>query len=343
MSIKNRAYNVLSFILPDKIKTKLFKYICSSIPVAFGVELTNICNAHCSFCAYDLQNRNKGIMNDHVFKKAIDEYSAIGGGSINLTPTVGDPLLDKDIINKIRYAISKDNINNVWFYTNLIALDNFDIDELLTSGLTTLRISTCIKDRETYREIYGVDQYRRVLSNIVKICEKNIRKNSPVKIKLYLKIPEQYEDILNSGDFKLISQYFNQEDLYIKGYRYDSWSGNINESDLPSGQKFRKQNYDIKEEPCYELFRRIHVLYDGTVIFCACRDLNAELKIGNIFEQRVIDIWRGGELSLLRSNWMKGNIPKLCKGCERYYPVSAFYYKQRKNIVRCYLRYLFVR
>ena len=144
MSIKNGAYNVLSFILPDRIKNKLFKYICSSIPVAFGVELTNICNAHCSFCAYDFQNRNKGIMNDHAFKKTIDGYSAIGGGSINLTPTVGDPLLDKDIINKIRYAISK-KINNVWFYTNLIALNNFDIDELLTSGLTTLRISYLYK------------------------------------------------------------------------------------------------------------------------------------------------------------------------------------------------------
>ena len=112
---------------------------------------------------------------------------------------------------------------------------------------------------------------------------------------------------------------------------------------MPSGQKFRKQNYDIKEEPCYELFRRIHVLYDGTVIFCACRDFNAELKIGNIFEQRIIDIWRGEKLSLLRSNWMKGNIPKLCKGCERYYPVSAFYYKQRKQIVSRYLGYLFMR
>ena len=342
MSIKNRVYSALDVLCPKAVKNKCLEFISSSIPIAFGVELTNMCNGRCNFCAYDHQNRKKGIMDDKVFKKAIDEYSIIGGGSINFTPTVGDPLLDMDLIKKIRYAINKKNIDNIWFYTNLISLDKFDVDELLSSGLSMLRISTCIKDRKTYQEIYGVDQYNAVLRNIVKVCERNEQLKRPVNIKLYLRNPQPCEEALNSEDFRMISQYFDKKDLHIKDYKYDSWSGKIKDIDLPTGNVIHQHNYDIMEEPCSELFRRIHVLYDGSVIFCVCRDLHGELKIGNIFEQGILDIWRGEKLKLLRLDWKRGNIPELCKSCERYHPTSSFYNEQHKNLINKYIRYKFM-
>src|ERR1700704_696229 len=62
-----------------------------------SIETTNICNANCVFCAYQYQTRPTGIMSVELFRKIIDEYSELGGGELGLTPTVGDPLIDKHL------------------------------------------------------------------------------------------------------------------------------------------------------------------------------------------------------------------------------------------------------
>lgn len=311
------------------------------MPINFGVEVTNICNANCKFCGYRFQTRKKGVMDDNIFRKAIDEYCAIGGGDINLTPTVGDTLIDKNLLNKIRYARSKRKISKIWFYTNLIAFANFDVEDFLLSGLSTLRISTCIKDAAAYYNVYHVNRYNEVLENIENLCERNKQLNYPVDVKLYLRIPKPFEEAYEMGDYKRIAKYFNHDDIYILDDLYDSWSGRIKENDLPFGNKIYTNTNDMNSEPCYELFRRVNILYDGRVNNCVCRDLNAELTIGNILTQSIVDIWRGNELNNLRKRWFKGEIPEVCKGCQRYIPVNSFFIKQHNGIVRKYIKQIF--
>ena len=64
--------------------------------------VTNICNAKCTFCAYPKVVANKtletGVMPLATFKKAVDEWSALGGQSLDLTPVVGDPLVDPGLL-----------------------------------------------------------------------------------------------------------------------------------------------------------------------------------------------------------------------------------------------------
>ena len=48
--------------------------------------------------------------------------------------------IDKKIIEKFNYCVSKPNINSVFLYTNGIYLDNYD-EEFLSSGLNRLAIS----------------------------------------------------------------------------------------------------------------------------------------------------------------------------------------------------------
>ena len=78
------------------------RHLESSSTLVKGV--TNICNAKCSFCAYPKVVANKtlqtGIMPFDVFKKAVDEWAAVGGQSLDLTPVVGDPLVDPGLLEK---------------------------------------------------------------------------------------------------------------------------------------------------------------------------------------------------------------------------------------------------
>jgi len=340
MSSKTRVYDILYRLCPEVIKRKTFNNACRSLPTHFGIEVTNACNANCSFCGYRFQQRRKGVMDNHTFRKAIDDYSRIGGGGINLTPTVGEPLLDKKLVEKIEYARSKNNITDIWFYTNLIDLSHVTVRGLLLSGLSTLRISTCIKDSGTFEDIYNVNKYEQVINNIVNICEENSKLAFPIKIKLYLRIPKPFKNTLKSKDYKLISQLFNSNDIHIYDDMYDSWGGRITKDDLPYGNKIYQIHYDIEKEPCYELFRRIHVLYDGRVNFCICRDLNADFEIGNIHQNSLSEIWRGEKLNYIRNRWFKGIVPEMCQGCQRYKPVSEFYNKMHKTVVERYIRNL---
>ena len=57
-------------------------------------------------------------MESDLYHKIICEYNEIGGGNLGLTPTVGDPLVDKEIISKIKFARGKKNINKIDFIAN---------------------------------------------------------------------------------------------------------------------------------------------------------------------------------------------------------------------------------
>ena len=93
-----------------------------------------------------------------------------------------------------------------------------------------------------------------------------------------------------------------------------------------------------KKSPCFELYRRVHVLADGNVGACICVDLESEIKIGNLNTHSLKEIWQGETLKKYRSEWLKGNLPEVCKTCTRYTPVEEFIEQSRKRIVVDYLR-----
>src|SRR5437879_12643984 len=67
-------------------------------PFELHLELTNLCNANCIFCPYQFQKREIQFMSDIVFEKAVADYIAIGGGSVGLTPIVGDSLIESKFL-----------------------------------------------------------------------------------------------------------------------------------------------------------------------------------------------------------------------------------------------------
>src|SRR3954449_11350330 len=71
-------------------------------PYELHLELTNLCNANCIFCPYQFQRRPIETMGDEVFAKAIADYAEEGGGSVFLTPIVGDALIDPKILERVR-------------------------------------------------------------------------------------------------------------------------------------------------------------------------------------------------------------------------------------------------
>ncbi len=298
----------------------------------FGVEPTNICNANCSYCAYRFSKVPKRIMPIELFKKAVDQYNSLGGGPLGLTPTVGDPLVDKGIIEKIKLARTYPNITNIFFYTNALGLNNFDLEKLLRSGINRISVSTTIGSREMYHRICGVDKYDIMLNNLLQLLETNKKLKYPVNIILAVRNDRNF-DLSKNDDYKRIERLLSKKDIThmpdIRGY--DNWGGAIDKKDLPAESDFRKSE-SKRNEPCAELYRRINVLANGEVNFCVCRDYNYELVIGNVQGEGLLNIWRGTRIKKIREDWRQGRIPKVCATCSFYVPLSRFLKKSRVAI-----------
>jgi len=106
-----------------------------SRPFELHLELTNLCNANCVFCPYQFQTREVQFMSDEVFYKAVQDYVSIGGGSVGLTPIVGDALIDPKFLDRARYLRSLPQVDRIWLTTNCILLDRFGIEPVLQSGI----------------------------------------------------------------------------------------------------------------------------------------------------------------------------------------------------------------
>jgi len=324
--------NLMPNFIVKKIMVKRFGHI--------GFELSNLCNANCTFCAYRFQKREKGKIKSELFDKVLGEYVTSNGGNISFSPTVGDPLVDKNIVDKINRAADFKEIKQIALYTNGILLKKIGFQNLLTSGLTQLSISTFIGSKEGYLKYYGVNKYDLVMSNILEISKLNAQMGFPVNITLHLRVDLDQQAWRNSPIFKEIKKYIKNKNISFLT-EYDNWSGKIFETDLPLGAKIETP-IDIKEKsksPCFEMYRRMHIYSDGNVGCCVCRDIEGEINIGNVQDQTITEIWNGKKLSNYRENWISsGEMPNVCKGCTRYKSIDSFIRKNKKTILVNFLK-----
>ena len=202
--------------------------------INFGVETTNLCNANCSFCGYRFMQRPKVDMPMEVYEKAVREYAANGGGNLNFTPTVGDPLVDKQLIRRIKIARSHPKIQDIFLYTNAILLERFGYGALLQSGLSRLAISTFIGSREGYKRYYGNDKYGKVVENIIEIARTNRDLGSPVRITLHLRVEGDRASWEKTETYQTIADLVGINNIdYLDVY--DAWGGRITKEEVPEG------------------------------------------------------------------------------------------------------------
>ena len=84
------------------------------------IEGTNICNAKCVFCAYPQMDRPKQTMSmDHF--RSVERWAALGGDEADLTPIVGDPFVDKHILERLDFCATS-RASGVFTFTNAILM-----------------------------------------------------------------------------------------------------------------------------------------------------------------------------------------------------------------------------
>jgi radical SAM protein with 4Fe4S-binding SPASM domain len=300
--------------------------------------VTNICNAKCTFCAYPKVVANKtlqtGIMPFDVFKKAVDEWAAVGGQSLDLTPVVGDPLVDPGLLEKIDYAVNHAHIKDVVLTTNAILINKNDTyKRLIDLGIGGVYISTQGASREVYEKIYGVKHYDDAMSGIRNLMEYNRSKGEPARIVVRFRNHEKPSQIIRSPDFKKNIQPYLSERVRINfTVDYDNWGGTIQPGDLSGSMRMRKLPPPLKV-PCKNLFN-FAVRHDGKVRLCACRltrsDLD-DLVVGNILEKSIAEISKSDQAWNVIKGFYAGKRPETCLECTFYQPIDRHWLERRAS------------
>jgi len=284
-------------------------------PFELHLELTNLCNADCVFCPYQFQQRKTEFMSDRVFQKALDDLVKIGGGSVGLTPVVGDPLIDPDFLVRVKRLRAEPSIDCIWLTTNAILLKH-GIQEVLASGITHMNISTAGFDEAMYVRVYRNKSYRRMRENVLELLRLNAQRSTPIPIAIALRPDRPLGEVMKDPDFRDILAYHPQLDFT---WAYTSANGRIVRDALPPIMRLRTVNR--RQESCVNLWNGPIVLPDGTVMGCSCvaaMDAQADLGVGNILQTSLLEIWRGQQLKQLRDSFGTDSLNKTCAGCDMY-------------------------
>ena len=285
-------------------------------PYQLHLELTNLCNSDCVFCPYQYQERAHATMPDDIFEKAVGDFIACGGGSVALTPIVGDALIDPQFLDRVRYLKSFPQIDRIWFTTNAILLDKFGINELVTSGITAMNISTAGFEEAMYRRVYRNTSYQRMRRNVLALLEANSKLAKPLVITIAIRPDRPLDEVMRDPDFQQVLQY---DPILDFTWSFTSANGRIKREDLPPLMRVRKVT--SKPEACVQTYNGPIVLTDGTVLACSCvasMDAIVDLGIGNIKNDTLLNLWQAAQLKKLRESFKAKTLNPTCSTCDMY-------------------------
>ena len=274
-------------------------------PPMVDIGVTNLCNANCIMCPHS-KLKDIGTMEIGQYKKVIDDCAKFKVKIITLS-FFGEPLLDKTLIEKIKYAKSKKMF--VAFYTNASLLSKAWIGKLLKSKLDSITISFDSNNKETYEKIRRGLKFDIVKKNILNLIE--LRKEKDSKLKINIVVVELEE---NKDEIKSFYKEWKKKVDSINIINMRNWASAIDKRGTEGSFHYRGN----KRSPCALLWQKMVIDWNSDVVLC-CDDYSHQIVLGNLKNQTVEEIWKGDKLKEIRKQHLNGEFHKipLCNGCNK--------------------------
>jgi radical SAM protein with 4Fe4S-binding SPASM domain len=306
--MKKKKAKLISQVAHDRLE--LGKNIPFSTPLVIYVEPSGFCNLRCMFCVQktDGKKLKKSIMSRKLFFKMIDDTAEFKEKAKLLRICGnGEPLMNKDIIEMIKYAKEKNAAEKIEIITNGILLNDILIKNL-PAFLDRIIISIEGLSPEDYQKTSMVKiNFQKLLENI-----NNLYQNRG-KCKIHIKIHNKAvsSEKRKNKFFLLFKDLCNE--IYIENL-VPMWP----ELDMDYFvDEFRWGGGKItKRQVCAQIFKGIQVQADGEVVPC-CVDWKRSNILGNINKDSLFQIWNGKKLKELQIKHLMGDKGKIepCKNC----------------------------
>jgi MoaA/NifB/PqqE/SkfB family radical SAM enzyme len=317
--------NLIGRLLLQKFATRQveqLRHITRHSPLILQIECTNVCNAACVFCAKTHMQRPKGVMSVPLFEKVIQDYAAMGGGPVSLTPIIGEALIDPHLLERLNILDSCPSINQISLTTNAIALTNYSDEEVcrLLDTLFCIQVSIGGLDSSTYQALYGVDQFLQVQQAM----ERLLRLTKSVSHPAHITFAFRTNDRKFESRFKGLLDTYRQDGAFISHiWTYANYAGLVQDN-IASGLVVMKSGIR-KNKACFYSSTAMSICWDGTITACGCADYEGtRLTIGNAATETLADVWGGRRRNSLLTSFTEGRAPTMCCNCSAYQADTVF-------------------
>lgn len=262
------------------------------------VEITNICNMHCSFCHG--HNRAPKQMTETEYARVLEQLS--GKTQYIYHHLMGEPLIHPLLPRFIQMA--RQAGFHPMITTNGTLLDSHG-DALLNIGLHKVNIS--LHSFEGDRS----ENHRQYIEKIAAFAQKATAYGTIISLRLW---NNGCDDGKNDTTLSLLQEMLpGQWTPNTRGYRIQDgifleWGDRFSWPDL------KAPDYG-QQVSCYGLRDHFGILCDGTVVPC-CLDSDGIIALGNVFQEELSDILTSDRAKAIAEGFRcRKAAESLCRHC----------------------------
>ncbi len=265
------------------------------LPDIVQIESTNLCNAKCVFCPRDEMHRRQGVMDVELFKKIVDECAALGITHVRVH-NYGEPFLDRQLVEKVRYAKQK-GIQEVGMISNGSLITEELARGMIEAGLDAINISVDAAGKDVFERTRLNLDYDTVIANVRTLARLR-QESARTRPKLILSFVRQ-----NNSD---------EERAFIEEWR--GVADKIHITDLHNWAGTLNDKSDVRF-PCYRLWLTFTVLWDGRVSLC-CADFDGRHILGDLRTSTIAQVWNSPAYRAVRRQQLESGGPEICRTCD---------------------------
>ena len=271
-------------------------------PPCLQIEPSSICNFRCVFC-YQTDdeltkkiNGHMGFMDFDLFKNIVDQ--AEGNVEFVTLASRGEPTIHPKFNELMEYL--RDKFIGLKINTNASRLTEEKCHAILQSNASTIVFSADAATEPLYSSMRVNGKLEQTLKNVENF--QNIRSRHYAKSSIISRVSgvkfakEQSLDDMEQTWGGLVDQ--------VAFVDYNPWENSY------------ERKLSEESEPCSDLWRRMFIWWDGKTNPCDV-DYLSKLKIGNITEHSLSDLWKDKTYNSLRANHINKNREKIepCRRC----------------------------
>jgi MoaA/NifB/PqqE/SkfB family radical SAM enzyme len=274
-------------------------------PYSVEIDPTNHCPIGCSYCIWsEMRQRDPASLREDVFGKLIDDLIELRVSGIVFTGG-GEPLRHPFT----RKAIPKAKAGGicVGLFTSGVPLGSSMCSEILPH-LSWIRFNVSAPDRESYKQIQGVDLFERVIENITNCVR--VRKDQNLKVKLGIGcvLSQLGSDLRVVGSLVELAARLRLDFIQFKHdlneigtAKYEEWwevqalpeLRSVSQSNNSSVKiDYSERTYaGTAKSSCFIARRMAAIKADGTVVLCKMHRDTPSMTVGNINGETFKNIW----------------------------------------------------
>ena len=303
---------------PGGKRTKLADVLPLDTPFLVQIFPIYACNFKCGYCIFSVRKQDrhfiadKTIMDFALFKRCVSDMENFPDKiKVLRFVGIGEPLLHKNLVDMVKYAVDKDIANTVEILTNGSLLSPLLSDSLVASGLSRLVVSLQGITAEKYEKISGVkidiDSLRENLSYFY---------SSKKETHVYIKIVDTALEGKKDED-KFYAMFGDVCDTIGIEYTVPIHTGVAFEGVL------KEKNREVTQfgipltdvNICPQPFFHMQINPDGKIV--PCYSFEYPEILGDCNNEPVNEIWMGEKFQRFRRNMLDGlvNTSEVCENC----------------------------